>query len=153
MNSEETQSRGCWVTPDTAWAPWKSSFIWLPPNCRTVPDLDWHKPAEMAATSRRFWTLESSGVPPGMIRHTQKEVPSEVTKKCLQLFITLFICLDTILFRKTEMKWHFMQLGFNWLERMYKNKWWKKCKCKFSTSFTAHFGSWTFQIRLAKERK
>lgn len=52
-----------------------------------------------------------------------------------------------------KLKWHFMQLGLNWLERMYNKKWWKKCKYKFSTSFRAHLGSWTFQMRLIKERK
>lgn len=147
LNSGETQSRGCWVTPVTAWAPGKSSSTWLPPNCRRAPDSEWHKTPEMAATSRRFWTLESSGVPPGVIRHTRKEDPSEVTKK---VFIALynFICPDAILFGQTETKWHFLQL--NWLERMYNNKWWKKCKYGFSALFTAHLGSWAFQMKLVK---
>lgn len=55
----------------------------------------------MTAMSRRFWTLESSGGPTGVIRHTQKEDPTRSNKKVFTA-LSNFIYPDAILFRQIE---------------------------------------------------
>lgn len=81
MNCEETQTKDCQVSLGTACAPWEGSSIQLPPNGRRAPDLDSKELPEMAATPRRFWTLESPGVPTEVISHTQKEAPRRSNKE------------------------------------------------------------------------
>lgn len=74
MNTKEIQTTDCQVTSVTASALWeRKETIQLLPNCQRVPNLDPNEAAEMAATSRTFWKLESFRVPAGVIRHTQEK--------------------------------------------------------------------------------
>lgn len=82
MNTKEIQTTDCQVTSVTASVLWeRKETIQLLPNCQRVPSSDPNEAAEMAATSRTFWKLESFRVPAGVIRHTQEKDSTRSNKK------------------------------------------------------------------------